>query len=57
MPEYRFYTLDPDGHIATPPTVVECQDDQTAVQRAKEALADLAIEVWESARLIARLET
>jgi hypothetical protein len=57
MPEYRFYTLDPDGHIATPPTVVECQDDQTAVQRAKEALADLAIEVWESARLIARLDT
>lgn len=56
MTAYRLYTLGSDGHIEGPPTIVECDDNQAAVERAKELLNGKAIEVWERKRLIVRLE-
>lgn len=56
MPAYRIYVVTKDGHIAQPPTVIECADDEAVLARAKRLLDDSAIEVWEHARLVHRLE-
>lgn len=55
MPHYRLYRLERDGHIRTPPLVVECGDDGAAVAEARKLLNDGDVEVWEGARLVARL--
>ena len=56
MPEYRIYTLEKDNRIAGPPDEIDCADDQAAVQEAKKVLDGHAIEVWEKARFVIRLE-
>ena len=56
MPGYRLYTFEKDGHIATPPREFDCSDDLAAVQEAKKVLDGHAIEVWEKARLVIRLQ-
>ena len=56
MPVYRLYTIRKDGRTAGPPVVIECPDDQAAVQEANKVLDGHAIEVWENARLVSRLE-
>jgi hypothetical protein len=56
MTAHRLYTMGSDGHIAGPPTIIECDGDQAAVERAKVLLNGNAIEVWERKRLIVRLE-
>ena len=55
MPSYRLYTLTSECHIAGPPNIVYCQDDQAAVVGAKQALDGRAIEIWNGSRLVARL--
>ena len=56
MPSYRLYTLTPDEHIQTPPEVVECTDDEAAIERAKQVLDGHTIEVWRLSRCVIRLE-
>jgi hypothetical protein len=56
MPEYYLYTIKKDGHSAEPPKVVECQDDEAAVKKAKQLLDDRLIEIWEGARVVMRLD-
>jgi hypothetical protein len=56
MLAYRFYFLESDGHIIGPPTISECEDDQAAIATAKTLLHRKAIEIWEQARLISRLD-
>jgi len=56
MPEYRIYTVKKDGHLAGPPKVVACLDDEAAVNEAKQLLDELNIEVWQGARVVKRLE-
>jgi hypothetical protein len=55
MVSYRIYTLDPTEHIRDPPTVIECENDQDAIEKAKQLLNGGVIEIWEQQRLIARL--
>jgi hypothetical protein len=55
MRPYRIFVLDQDGHIKQPPEIVECPDDQTAIEKAKQLLDGKVIEIWESSRLVARL--
>ena len=55
MPAYRFYIIGRDGDVAGPAPVVDCQDDQEAVEKAKQYLDGRAIEVWDGARLVAHL--
>ena len=38
MPQYRFYTVKPDGHLLGLPTDVECPNDQDSVNEAKQFL-------------------
>ena len=56
MAEYRIYTLRPRGAIACPPEVFDFPDDAAAVEKATQLLDGHAIEVWQRARLITRLE-
>jgi hypothetical protein len=55
MPAYRIYTLDDDGHIVGPPAVIDCPDDQAAIQEAKRTLDGKVIELWDGPRQIAKL--
>jgi hypothetical protein len=56
MPEYRFYTVKEDGHFEGAPAIVESADDQTAIQKAKQRVKKLPIEVWQLARRVASLD-
>ncbi len=56
MPAYRFYTMSTDGHIAGPPKVLDCVEDQEALRHASNLVDGHAIEVWDGARFIARIE-
>jgi len=57
MPAYRLYPMSMDGHIAGPPTVIDCADDQEAVQAAEDLANGHALEVWDSARFVVRIES
>jgi hypothetical protein len=53
---YRLYRLDTKGHILEPPMTVQCEDDETALEKAKRFLDERAIEVWHLSRRVGRLE-
>ena len=57
MTLYRLYQLTPDDHIAAPPDEIECASDQEAITHAKQKLNGAAIEVWEGARVVTKLES
>lgn len=56
MPGYRIYLLNHTDHVSEPPAIVECEDDQAAIEKARQLLDGRVIEVWEQQRLIARLD-
>ena len=56
MPIYRLYVIDPDAHITVPPTLADCPDDDSAIAKRNKYLDGKAIEVWECARIVTRLE-
>jgi hypothetical protein len=56
MPEYRFYTVEKDGHLAGPPTVHNSLTDDAAVTEAKKLLGDRTIEIWQGTRVVYRLD-
>jgi hypothetical protein len=56
MPQYRFYVLDGAGHVSGPAEIVDCEDDQVAIERAREAVDERPIEVWEQSRVVAHLD-
>jgi hypothetical protein len=56
MQEYRIYLFDQHGHIDRPPTIVECADDQAAIEQAKQYLNGRFVEVWDGARRVIRLD-
>jgi hypothetical protein len=56
MPHYRIYKLTPEGHVASPPAVVECADDDAVKAHAQALLDGADIEVWQEKRLVVRLK-
>jgi hypothetical protein len=56
MATYRLYYIQADKRIVRPPEVVECQDDQEAIQRATQFSNGVVIEVWDRDRMVKRLE-
>jgi hypothetical protein len=54
MPHYRIYVTTTDGHITEPATLIECDDDQEAIGKAKQFVNGRAVELWEGARFIVR---
>ncbi|HMJ29552.1 MAG TPA: hypothetical protein VK512_12625 [Xanthobacteraceae bacterium] len=55
MPEYRFYTIGKDGHVATPAITYEAPKDADALKEAKRLLDGHDIEIWQGARVVAYL--
>jgi hypothetical protein len=55
MPHYRIFTLTKQGHVATPPVIVECRDDEAAEAEARRLLDGADVEVWLEKRLVVRL--
>jgi hypothetical protein len=54
MPLYRIYTLT-EGNITGPGRAVTCDDDETAIQQAKQWLDGHGLEVWEGSRRVSQL--
>jgi hypothetical protein len=54
MPHYRIYVTTTDGHITAPAALIECDNDQEAIGKAKQFVNGRAVELWEGARLIMR---
>ena len=52
MTDYRIYRLDKEGHVQGPPVIVSCEDDETAVAKAKQYVDG---EVWDLARRVAHV--
>jgi len=44
MPDYRFYEINQDGHIAGPPKIQHCRDDETALKEVERFLNGKNIE-------------
>jgi hypothetical protein len=55
MPDYRFYKIGDDGHVAGPPENIELPNDGAAMQEAKKLINGQDVEVWQGARLVAYL--
>lgn len=55
MQSYRVYPLDKDGHVNGPPDILTCEDDGTAIEKAKRLVNGHDIEVWYLDRLIIHL--
>ncbi len=55
MPEYRFYSIKKDGHVAGPATIRECSLDVDALKQARQLLNGNDIEIWQDARVVAYL--
>lgn len=59
MATMRFYWIDPENRIHRPAEEVDCRDDADAVAKAAagvtEGPAGWGIEVWDHARLVAKL--
>ena len=53
---YRVYVLDRDGHVAGPPQVLHCANDDEVTAQARQSLNGNSIEIWEGARRVVRLE-
>ena len=53
---YRVFTFDEDTHVVGVPTIVEAENDQAAIEAAKQLLDGHALEVWQLNRRVARLE-
>jgi hypothetical protein len=54
MPLYRVYFVDRAGHVSGPPEVIDCADDDTAREEAKQFIDGQDIEVWEGPRAIVK---
>jgi hypothetical protein len=53
---YKVYVLDADGHIGAPPHIVESDDDEDAIQEARQYVDGKPVEVWRDITLIGRVE-
>jgi hypothetical protein len=55
MPEYRFYKIRKDGHVAGPPDDIFAADDATAIIVAKQRIDGQDIEIWQGPRIVAHV--
>ena len=55
MATYRIYVLSPANRIQGPAQIVECPDDQAALEQATQLIDGLDLEVWQGTRLVVRL--
>ena len=56
MPQYRVYRLN-NKHIAGPPVIVVCDNDEDAIKQAKQLIDGHDLELWDGRRFVAILQT
>ena len=56
MTEYRIFAFDEDSHVVGVPAIIECEDDQAAIEATKTLLDGNALEIWNLNKQVARLE-
>lgn len=56
MPLYRVYTLSKDERIQSAARIIDCPDDEAAIQKARQFLDGHSLEIWHEARKISRLD-
>ena len=54
MRQYSVNFIDPTGHASHPPEMIECVNDDEAVQHARRIIDSNDIEVWDGDRFITR---
>jgi hypothetical protein len=52
---YRFYRIGTDGRLDGVPDVVECADDDDAIEKATERSIAHGIEIWDLGRRVATI--
>lgn len=52
MRQYRVYLIDKAGHVAGPPQIISCEDDEAAVVKAKQYVDGVAVEIWDEGRRV-----
>jgi hypothetical protein len=56
MMQYRVYYLSSQALFVAPPVIISAVDDDDAVHQAKALRDGFDIEIWESKRLVRRLD-
>jgi hypothetical protein len=56
MSEYRIFAFDEDNHVVGVPAIIDCEDDQAAIEAAKKLLDGNALEIWNLKQQVARLK-
>jgi hypothetical protein len=55
MPDYRILDIDCNNQVLGRPKIMECADDEMALQEASISIEGFDVEVWQGGRLVARL--
>ena len=56
MLDYRVYILDEEGRVGQIPEVIRRANDEDATRRARRLQGHVAVEVWQGARLVIKLD-
>jgi hypothetical protein len=57
MPHYRIYFVQQSGRISGQPIIIECDGDKEVIEKARKMLDGRDIEIWDRARVVARLKS
>ena len=55
MREYRVFFIERNNRISSVPEIIECADDQDAIQKAMPLVDGHDVEIWHGDRLVSRL--
>jgi hypothetical protein len=55
MTDYRFYSLDEQGRVFAPPTILKCRDDDEALAQGQDLVGEFPIEIWDGDRRVSTL--
>jgi hypothetical protein len=52
MPQYKLCSLDQHGRLRRPAQFFDCETDQEIIEKARQSLDGLDIEVWDGPRRV-----
>jgi hypothetical protein len=56
MPDYRVLTVDDEGRSLGPLFIFTCDNDEQAIDRARNLKKRCTVEVWQAERLVAKID-
>jgi hypothetical protein len=57
VPAYHIFMVNKSGHIVAPPEFVTCQSDEEITLKAKSMVNGLDLEIWDRARVVAKISS